>query len=147
LKLSAAEAADVEPELVHVGNQREEGLGERVAVAGLPGGVEVVEALLDGRAVVVFAELASIKAGADVLKLTEDLRDAVAAGAKFPEGKIGESNAAGLTCTGDLILRAASVGGGFATLELVTPSFDEESLDEGGLGRTLVKLIASSPCL
>jgi hypothetical protein len=106
LVLAAPEAAGVEAEFVHVRDEREERLGEAVAVAGLPGGLEVVEALLDGRAGVAFAGLFGIETGADVLELAEDLRDAIAA--EVAEGEVGETGAAGLSRAGKLVLRAAS---------------------------------------
>ena len=104
--LAASEAAGVEPEFVHVCDKREKRLGEAVAVARLPRGLEVVEALLDGRAGVTLAGLFRIKTGADVLKFAEDLRDAIAA--EVAEGEVGEAGATGLARTGKFVLRAAS---------------------------------------
>lgn len=146
LELPAPEAAGVEPELVHVGHEREERLGERIAVAALPGGLEVVEALFDRRAGVAFTGLAGVEAGADVFELAKDLRDAVAAGAESPERGVRKTGATGLACAGDFELRAAGVGGCFFTLELIAPSFREEALNEGGFGRALVEDVAIRPC-
>ncbi len=144
LELPAPEAAGVEAEFVHVRDKREERFGECVAVARLPGGLEVVEALLDGRAGVAFAGLFGIEAGADVLELAEHLRGAVAA--EVAEGEVGEAHAAGLARAGKFVLRAASEGGGFVTLQVIAPGFDEEALDEGGLGGAFGKKITGGPC-
>ncbi len=142
--LATPEAAGVQPELVHVRDEREERLGQAVAVARLPSGLEIVEALLDGRAVVAFAGLFGIETGADVLELAEDLRDAIAA--EVTECKVGEAGAAGLTRTSEFILRSAGIGRSFVALEVIAPGFSEEALDKGGFGGAFVELITPSPC-
>ena len=88
--------------------------------------------------------LAGIEAGADVLELAEDLRDAVAA--EVAKGEVGEAGAAGLARAGHFKLRAAGVGWGFVALKLVAPSFNEKARDEGGFGGAFVEEIAGRPC-
>jgi len=60
-------------------------------------------------------------------------------------GEVGKTGAAGLPGSRHLELRTAGIGVGFVPLEVIAPGFDEEALDEGGLGGAFREGVAGSP--
>lgn len=147
LALSPTEAADVNPELVHVRDEREGRLDKGITVAVLPGRLKIVKALVHGGAIVLLTELAGIEAGTNVLELAKNLGDAITTRSETAKGQISEPRSTRLAGAGHFELRAAGIDvvGLCVSLQAVAPGFDKKALDEGGFRCAFGQLFARGP--